>query len=148
MTSGLIALPSAEIHSIIDTQAREPGSFFRTAVAFAMPKTRPLVALPSIIPVSCMLYLLACWMSLISGMLSNLNHDLTTSMVAPSTRRESIRQLFWTLNDGYLLIKASIYLLPKGLLSPLPSQNSLSEFSDLLMGWCNTQGMLNSKPLG
>ena len=118
VTSGGSALPVAEIHSIRDVQARDPGCFLRIERVSDDPRTRPFDPLPSRIPVSSILYRLEALMAMISGMARCLNHCLMTLVEAPLIRWESIALLLWTLTDGFLLIKDCTQFFPRGWESP------------------------------
>jgi len=118
ITKGGSIAPIAEIHSIKEVQAFDPGCFFYMKRRFLLPTTRPLTPWPSIIPASSIFQRFSGLIARIAGTSNLLNQGLIISVVAPLTRTESIRSCLLVYRIGFRLRKPRIHRFPSVVVSP------------------------------
>ena len=101
----------AEIYLMKEVYALDLGVFCWICCLPDVPSTRPLVPIPSMMPASSILYLLAGLIAVTVGLASCWNHLVITSDVALFVCWESIRRLRLVLISGCLFRNLVIHVL-------------------------------------
>ena len=117
MTSESKTWPIAEIHSINEIHALDPGCFFWIKRFWAPPTTNLFNPWPFMIPASSIFQRFSGLIALIAGILNFWNQSFKILEVALLTRAESILNCFLVLRTRFRRRKPAIYRLLSSSLS-------------------------------